>query len=346
MKRLSSTNSTVIAIFGVLFISISLFFTIFYRFEQDRLEQTKQQYYLEIQNAFQKSVQKHLKQHYKETLKGFISEAILRAVANGEREKLLTLTELPYQKLKESDKYFHILHYHLAEGNTLLRLHHKEFYGDDIAASRPLLAIAHKNTQTIFGFDKGIHGFMYRIIEPLFYEGEYIGAVEIGASPQKVLDLVTYFNNVDGIIKFYEEGKDSVAYAHVENKKLINLYPKNTNLPKNLEMQVEDRFYNLYSFDISNYKGDFVGEFIFFDDISQYHGRFNDTVTNMMILSITSFIVLFLLFAYFLKNHSQKLSHLHKRSNAILNAQNDIVIVTNGKEIIEVNKAFLLFTGF
>ncbi|MGM0623877.1 MAG: PAS domain-containing sensor histidine kinase, partial [Campylobacterota bacterium] len=42
----------------------------------------------------------------------------------------------------------------------------------------------------------------------------------------------------------------------------------------------------------------------------------------------------------------QKLLQLHRRSDAILNAQTDIVIVTDGTRIVEVNKAFLLFMGF
>ena len=135
---------TFLALFSIITLSFGVIFYIFYMFQSNKLNETKAQYYQKIKNSFEKNVDLHLKEHYTTTAEAFLTDAMIKAVAQKDRKKLIALTLDKYKQLKAEDKYLEIMHFHQSDGISLLRLHDLTSYGDNIAEKRTILATLHK----------------------------------------------------------------------------------------------------------------------------------------------------------------------------------------------------------
>ncbi len=64
---------------------------------------------------------------------------IRAAFAKKDRNLLYRLLLPRYNSLKNENKFFHVLHLHLPDGTTLLRMHNPEQYGDNLKNVRPIV---------------------------------------------------------------------------------------------------------------------------------------------------------------------------------------------------------------
>lgn len=112
----------------------------------------------------------------------------IKAFAERDREKLYRLTRPMYDSLKKSYPYIYVMHFHLPDGGSFLRMHKPDFYGDDLRQIRSAVQEVHHNLKPLFGYEIGIYGAFYRIIHPVFHEGRYVGAVEIGIRTDEIVD--------------------------------------------------------------------------------------------------------------------------------------------------------------
>ncbi|MDD5051315.1 MAG: ATP-binding protein [Sulfuricurvum sp.] len=338
-------RNTFLALFSIITLSFGTIFYIFYMFQSNRLEETKAQYYQKIKSSFEKNVELHLKEHYTATAEAFLTDEIIKAVAQKDRKKLITLTQNKYNQLKAEDEYLEIMHFHQSDGISLLRLHDLTRYGDNIAEKRAIISTVHKQHVLLCGFDLGFKGFAYRVVIPLFYKKKYVGALEIGANPKKILDLVTHFNNIQGILNF-DDNHQNFQYKEIKNKNIIDILPKNKVLPPYFEINDHDHYFAVYSFKITSYDLKPRGEFIFFDDLTKENKQYTDAIKNMVITFIVLIVVLYFFLNLVFNHYTNALSRVTKRTKAILDTQNNIVLVSNGEKIIEANKTFFDFIGF
>jgi PAS domain S-box-containing protein len=345
LKHHHLKTKVLLSLFSVITLTFALFFYMFYQYQSERLNETKTQYYAKIKNSFEKNVEIHLKEHYTQVALSFLTKEVIDAVGEHERDKVADLTLKKYLKLKKEDQYLSILHFHLNDGTTLLRLHNLENYGDAIAKERLIVATAHQKQSRISGFDYGRTGFSYRIFIPIFDGEKYLGALEIGASPKKILDLVTRFNTIQGAIKF-TYNNNTVQHDQISDKRLYDVLSKNTFSSSYTDVKLSDTFYALYSFDLKTFAGQSIGSFIFFDDLTKPNQLFIDTSKKIFFIFLLSIIVLSVILNLIFNLYSKEIISLYKKADSILNTQNDIVIVTNGTHLIEANKAFLDFFDF
>ena len=70
------------------------------------------------------------------------------------------------------------LHFHLPDGESFLRFHQPDRFGDKLFSVRPSVRIANTELHDVAGFEAGriIDGFRY--VTPLRYHGQHIGSVE------------------------------------------------------------------------------------------------------------------------------------------------------------------------
>ena len=83
---------------------------------------------------------------------------------------------------------FRQLQFHLANGDSFLRFHSPEKYGDNLLHIRESVRIANEEKRYVSGFEEGrvING--YRYVYPLSYKGKHIGSVEISISMACVIE--------------------------------------------------------------------------------------------------------------------------------------------------------------
>lgn len=126
---------------------------------------------------FQTQLQ-HLTNHHHEIVASF---------AQRNREKLYADATPVFASLKKLFPELSNMHFHLPNGQSFLRVHRPDEFGDDLTAIRPMIAQMHIDHQAKNGYEIGVHGLYYRIAEPIFFHGHYIGSLELAFQPQVVL---------------------------------------------------------------------------------------------------------------------------------------------------------------
>ena len=117
------------------------------------------------------------------------------------RGKLKDKLDYIYKVIKF--KNFRVFHFHDKDGNSLLRFHKPEKYGDDLKGFRASIASISTNHNYVEGFEEGRIVNSYRFIFPLFYNNKYVGSVETSVSIYDLLKEIQ--NNFDGNVDFLLE---------------------------------------------------------------------------------------------------------------------------------------------
>lgn len=339
-------HKTLGLVFFILLCAFGLFFYIFYDFQKSRLESVKQQYVEKIENSYNKNIQKHVKEHYKEVINNFLNIQMIEALAKKNKEALKELTHDKYQELINSDSYVRQMNFYEEDGTVFLRLQNPQLFGDNALQERGMVATAFLKKQPIQGYEMGKMGVSYRIIIPLFYENKVIGFFEIGISLKKILDIVTHFNNIQGIV-YLKHQEEFLTSLHLNDRELIQTILNYKDSIGNVDITYKKSHLTLHLFDIFSFSEKYLGQMIFVQDLSQAYDAFNEAVEKMIIVSVIILVILYLLIVYLFNNFSKGIIQLKEKAETILNAQNNIVAVTNkGEKLIQVNQAFLDFFGY
>lgn len=110
--------------------------------------------------------------------------------------ELAVLRERLYAMLLDSyhsmEKYnFRQFHFHLPDGESFLRFHKPEKFGDNLFASRPSVKIANTEKRYVSGFEEGTIFNGYRFVYPLSYGGAHIGSVEVSVSLSSLMAVLS-----------------------------------------------------------------------------------------------------------------------------------------------------------
>lgn len=86
---------------------------------------------------------------------------------------------------------FRQLHFHEANNYSFLRMHRPEKFGDDLTNIRYTVKYVNENRESITGFEEGRIYNGYRFVYPINLNGEHLGSVEVSASINAVVELLT-----------------------------------------------------------------------------------------------------------------------------------------------------------
>jgi diguanylate cyclase (GGDEF)-like protein/PAS domain S-box-containing protein len=93
------------------------------------------------------------------------------------RDELLELLAPAYETL--AARGIGLFHFHLADGESFLRLHAPEQFGDDLAAVRESIRLVNQQLTAVHGFEAGRHAAGYRSVFPIIDNGgTHLGSVE------------------------------------------------------------------------------------------------------------------------------------------------------------------------
>lgn len=114
------------------------------------------------------------------------SEDVRQAFAARDRERLYEICAPVMAELQAENEFFHAFVFSLPDGSVFLRVQTPEYFGDNLSELRPIVAAVHKERKQFSGFDVCPHGTIFWVAEPVFHEGEYIGAVEFGIEARQL----------------------------------------------------------------------------------------------------------------------------------------------------------------
>ncbi len=315
-------------------------------------------------NATILSIQDFSFSPYKSRIKNILqtNPEIAEAFAQKDRQLLYSLLLPRYNALKNENKYFYVMHLHLPDATTLLRMHAPEHYGDNLKDVRPIVDAVHQTKQILAGFEIGRHGPFYRIVSPVFYQDRYVGAIEFGIKAHEVLEslenktshLATSFFEKEQWKKFTKSPPEhSVTIEHyIVITHGDNLFSK---LPSKLKPFIKDQqitidgleyilhFHPVYT----DFLGTPIGGVLVLQNISQLIAEKNKFIIHAVLftslLLLLSFLILYFTFGTMLSKlvRAEKLASTAKAEwERTFDAVPDMIsIIDDQHRIVRANKA-------
>jgi len=274
-------------------------------------------------------------------------------------------------------------HFHTHKGESLLRFHKPYKSSDSLICVRESIEYVNRELKPFFGFEGGKIFPGFRFVFPLIYQGEHLGSVEfslpfdvIEQQLQSVLPIIGYQLHLDKSISYdmvfdtfrsFFNPSPLMVHHYIENPQICRVEEKlRSNLliqeliaqlkPLVLSKNIEQREdFTLYF--ISNKQG-FRANFISIKEfngnhaaylVSYYHfDELVDIEKKYFYYQILTYCIAIIIALLSSIIYRQFHIIMTKNSNIqqLIDTQNNIVILSNGKEINFANLKFLEFFGF
>ena len=337
------------AIFGVIVVVFLGAVTALYVMQQHRLEEINQIYYEKIKSSYHKNIDQHFKEHYIFTVKKLLVGEVIAAVKEQDREKVAQLIQKKFVSIREEDPYVKQLHFHLADGTTLYRAHLPHLYGDNIRSLRPMAQAAHTKKEIVTGFEGGKNGLSYRVFVPIFDQSEYLGALEIGISPKKLLEMMTYFNNIDAMIHLkksdlQKDGKDTTL-TKIKDEAMVHDF--SLNFEKECSLDYKENRFVANKIAMNDFSGKQIGEFIFFNNITREYNYLFGELFLLIGVFVVAFVALQFILHFIFSKLMGKVNSVKSELETILHTSRDgVAILDMNTKFLFFNDSYLAMTGF
>jgi diguanylate cyclase (GGDEF)-like protein len=252
------------------------------------------------------------------------------------------------------------MQFHAPDGHSILRVHMKDKFGDNIATLRPMLRKIHEEHRMISGFEGGLGGIAFRVIMPMFDEERYIGAVEYGVDVGYFVDRIKRLSGSKSIVMIHKGSLGAADPQHYsggighyfystdlkDKKALMEHYAfQNPHLePRRID--IESKSYEINPLFLQDSKNGDLGVIIAINDVSGASQNTIDALIGSVLITVVMMILLWGLFEYTFNGLIGKVDLQERYINTILDSQQNIVIVTDGFEIIYANRPFYDYLGF
>jgi diguanylate cyclase (GGDEF)-like protein len=288
------------------------------------------------------------------------SADVLEAIKKRDTQTLYDLTLPRYKTLREENPSLIIMQFHASDGRSILRMHLKDQFGDDIASRRPMLRKVHSTNQMASGFEGGIRGMAFRVVMPVFDKDIYAGALEFGIDTKYYVEKIKQTTGSDSVLlihknmlgaadqSLYAEGINDYRFATItdEQKPLMAAFiAQNSNMePKTIHLKGKN--YEINPLFLQDSDGKRVGIIICIDDVTGGYQNFIETVVISIMLTLILLLIFFGLFEYTFGALIGKLNFQERYIKTILDSQKNIVVVTDGVNIMYANQSFYEYFGY
>ena len=262
------------------------------------------------------------------------------------------------------------MHIFDVNGHSLLRFHKRNKHDDPIIDLRPSLQSMLKDFTYKKGLEIGVYKESYRFQYPLFYDGEFVGSYEYNISFKALQKEMEKFSSYHYFAIFKSEDIEEVAslktlkeryekinaasenfyiqfslFHHDSEKEHFDYILTLENIQKSLrskEIQVIDYSYKGKNFDILvkpilDINKNHIGYMLVFLDADHISELRYEIFADMFLASLLSLMLL----VFIIKQIKHKIY-----TRELINMQQDILLVTDGKKIKDANRSFLKFLGF
>jgi PAS domain S-box-containing protein len=281
---------------------------------------------------------------------------ITKAFADKDRDKLYQLTKPIYKTFTKENPHLYVMHFHEPGVKSFLRMHKPDFYGDDLHLVRPAIQHVHNIQQPVNGFEIGRYGAFYRIIQPIFHNDQYVGALEVGIEAYYLIETVTENLSVAAAL-YYQSDKWKKATLNqastrqfndlslvYRNESVFGELPRDIKLTgKEMEVEIQDRYYLIHRQPlITNYKDEIIGGVIALQDITSLKYQKKSFILNSIgfttLLLAASYIVLYFSFGILMGAIDR---YQGKQGELISELTNEIAIRKETEESLRSSEAKL-----
>ncbi len=323
------------------------------------------------------NIQEYIFKPYKKRIISLATtkKKVIAAFAKQDRKALKQSASLFYDTIKAENKFFYTMHFILPDGTSFLRMHRPDVYGDNISKIRPLVMLVHTRKKQMSGFEVGRLGLFYRIIQPVFFNKKYIGALGFGIHYEQLMENLkkNVSPNVAIAIKKTSWLKADLV---VKEKKDIGDYfllPMGSNIFKNIkkdiftkdgleQVQMGNKTYSIFSdIALKNHRHETIAKVFVALDISKEIRSTNRFILNVILLTLALLLIaaLILYFSFgklltkiFDLNQSLSVNNLQLTKSksyvdSIISSMSEGLLVTKPDgQITHANRAISQLTGY
>ncbi|MBN2287281.1 MAG: diguanylate cyclase [Tissierellales bacterium] len=132
------------------------------------------------------------------------------------RQELYAYFKDDYNLIIQYD--FRQLHFHLANGDSFLRFHTPELFGDNLLDVRESIRIANIDHRYVFGFEEGRVYNGFRFVYPLFLENKHVGSVEVSISMETLMSVLKdLYPDIDTFFIVNQEVVEKIVFENQQS---------------------------------------------------------------------------------------------------------------------------------
>lgn len=297
--------------------------------------------------------------------------AAYEAASSAKKEKVRALLLKEFSEFHTNQKLLGLEVFHIfdKEGRSILRFHQVEKYGDPIYKKRYSLRAMRKDFTYQAGLEIGLFKESFRFQFPLFYDGEFVGSYEYGIGFKAMAREMNRLYSGDYLFLLKKEAIDASVkqeviaqrygefslnrdYLYLKNAQNIGAVQNKRRHPEKQEyiskglktaqpfafgQQVNSEAYTLVFMPVKDIEGTQIAYIV-----SRYKGNPDQEHLYALILDMFLATLLFVgLIALFYLVDSKR-----RYVKNILDTMKDMIVLTDGKKIQDVNQRLLQFFGY
>jgi signal transduction histidine kinase/CheY-like chemotaxis protein len=307
----------------------------------------------------------HTKNQYKNRIQNFVKykvnqakKDLITAFAERSRERLLELSLPFYMIFKHENPYFSSIGWVLPNNHNFLRVHKPDRYGDDVTSLRPDIVEANRSHRPLSGFMAGPGGLEYRFVQPVFYEGDFLGVTQFGIKASLFFDTVSQKLDAVAGIAILNEEHDKIVTCQTPMQQcgnytirandisLFNTLSASLDFSQNLQRtKIDERHFTfMTATNLVDFQDKHVGKLIVVLDITPEIKNFYTLITSSILLSLGllafSFIILYFSFGTLLNKIVTLNTSLTESNTNLTQAKDEVEkrVEQRTKELVLANK--------
>jgi len=311
--------------------------------DKHKTQQKIEKFYLSQIDKSIKHELEHFLQDYTYRVRNlFETTDIVKLLKNRDRDALFKLLQPKFNLLKKENPDIRIMHIHLKDGTSFLRVHKPKIYGDKISDKRAMLREIHKNHKMISGYETGIFATVYRVIIPIFDKNKnYIGAFELGIDPNFIVNSIRNINGFNGVV-FIKENKlklhskpnsiiiDGYKLQSVINQKLEHMCKELKELKNNTLIKTDNKRYLVYLVTLKDFKEEDSVKIVFFQDITNITDFLDSSIYELYLFIFFIFLImLFLIYRRIVLFHNDITMIYHKKIDELKKSEHRYISEKN-----------------
>ena len=292
-------------------------------------------------------------------IKNLKSYGVIEAIRKKDRKTLYKLIKPRYEELIKENKNFVVMHFHTADNKTLLRMHDVDYYDDDLSSFRDIVVDTNTNKHAHFGFEKGKHGYFYRIIVPIIDNNEHLGSVEFGLKLEYFTDNIKrLLPDMNFGLMFLTENLKDKNYKTLDKYSLIydedNFFKpllEKINLHKNYNILQEGKHYYILSSNIyiKDYHDNDAINILFAIDITKFRNSLINQYLILLFIGVLTYALSFIIINMGFKKYISSLQKQSKKLQEYAKIVDEYVIVSSTDlkgYITYASEAFCKISGY
>ena len=349
--NLSVKNKTLIFIVLIFLINLIIFAYIFYTNLQKELKEIKDFNFNKIKSSYEKNLQMQYKDFFVNKTNELLNDELLELIEKKDTQ-LLYKKILPTFNALKNEKLLERFYIHLNDETTLLKIQNSKTYDTNILRIKDSSKLIHKDKTTLFSYNDEFSEIYFSVIVPIFKENTYIGAFEYNCNPKAILDFVTNFNNISGVMTFDNLSQQSkIQFLQIKDELYSPFLNDIKNLKKSSDIYIlkDTKLIGIYSFELKNLQNEKIGSFILFNNLSKYQENFKKTMKEFIIIGLSSLLILLFVINIGFNALITKLQISYNKIKEFTNIIDENVITINTNlqgKIIYVSQAYCKISNY